>query len=163
MNGYVARLLIAVSLMGATGHAMAIPIWKVQRTFYQDDGNGRIYAGLVLEAQTFLALIGVGGDFTIQCGTSSVEIKAGNFETVINPAGARATVYVPNPSPGLYTIPNWSSIPAGTCGGVGHCAMHYRVEGREDVIDIGRSGFSFGRIPSGQMAQGDTLQIDICR
>lgn len=168
MNTNIVRAFLALGLLLIIGEATAIPSFvRIVPAFAQALGNGKMFAGLVVEAQTGLQYLYVAGGFTLECGTSSLTQTAERGLPTYNPLGASLTVNVPEPTPGTYTIPNWSSIPAGTCGGVGQCVMTYRAEARDEStefsVGIGGTGATFHLLPYGEIHDGNSRLINICR
>jgi hypothetical protein len=165
MKIHVVRVLACLSLALVAAQAAAIPtLRKVQPTFTHAGGN-KINAGLVVEAETGLAVLGVGGGYTIQCSTSSLTLAAQDHRTSYGFFGPRLLVNVPSVLPTVYTIPQWSSVPIGNCA---ECHMQFNGEARDETdtsMTIGAQGVgvSFTLIPDGQVSAGNTLQLQVCR
>lgn len=155
---------LGLALMAAQAHA--IPSWKtVQPTFYQS-GQGTLAAGLVVQAETSLPMLGVGGGFTIQCNMSSLSIvateKGAEYDFL---TGAEVTVNVPVPTPGTYTAPGWTSITVGTCNG--QCTMQWKAEAVDSSaqfnVGTAGAGVSFHLLPMGGIERGNTVVTHVCR
>jgi hypothetical protein len=152
-------------VLGAT-QAFAIPTLRRVDAAFSDGGNGTVLAGLVIEATSSLPVLGVGGGFTIRCSTSTLLLTAERFQTVTNFIGTHLVVSVPPAAPSSYSVPRWSSIPAGSCSA--QCTMQYNGEARDESnmqMTIGGvgSGVTFTLIPDGQTSMGNTRLINICR
>lgn len=170
MNTKVLRACTALGLMLIIGEATAIPSWvSILRPFGQLPGNGEMFAGLIIQAQTGEQYLAVGGGFTLTCGTSSLEQPVGpRGFPVYNPFGVQITLNVPEPAPGEYTVPNWSSIPAGQCGtNGGQCVMAWKAQARDETsefsIGLPGVGVNFSLFPSGEIFDGNSQLINICR
>lgn len=161
------RICATLSLALLAQHAAAIPVLRnVQPTFLQNS-NGTLRAGLSVEASTGLPVLVIAGGFTITCSTSPIRYNVERRSTYSSFFGPRETLLIPEGSPGTYEIPNWSSIPAGTC--TGHCIMEYTAEATDVSslsIRVGNAGVgaNFTLIPSGTQLVGDSkLVASICR
>jgi hypothetical protein len=159
-------VLAALGLAAVAGQAIASPtLRRVQPTFYQN-GNGNLTAGLIVEASTDLPVLVIGGGFTITCTTSPLPQTAERLATYVDFFGPHETLTIPEVVPSNYSIPGWSSIPAGTCGG--QCVMQYKGETRDETslsVRIGGSGIGvgFSLIPSGEQMTSNAVLADICR
>ena len=160
------RILATLSLVLLAGHAAANPTLKnVIPAFYQS-GNGSLNAGLIVEASTDLPVLIIGGGFTITCTTSTLPQTAERMATFTGLFGVSESLRIPDVVPSAYSIPGWSSIPAGSCGG--QCVMQYKAETRDETslsIRIGNQGIgaSFTLIPAGEQSVGNAVLVDICR
>jgi hypothetical protein len=160
------RVLAALSCVLLSGHAAAVPILKnLTPTFYQS-GNGSLSAGLIVEAETSLPVLIIAGGFTITCTTSTLPQTAERRATYTGFLGIRESLRIPQVIPSSYSIPGWSSIPAGSCDG--QCVMQYKGETRDETnlsVRIGNQGIgaNFTLIPAGEQADGNAILINICR
>ncbi len=165
MNRCICALAV-LSLAGFAEQAAAIPTLKrVAATFYQA-GNGTVNAGLIVEASTSLPVLIVAGGFTITCTTSALPQNVQHRSTFVDFLGPKATLRVPDVVPSAYTIPGWSAIPAGSCGG--QCLMQYSAEAKDETsvsVRVGSAGagVSFTLIPSGIQSRNNSILINICR
>jgi hypothetical protein len=145
--------------------ANAIPEWKqTTPTFYQVS-NSSIAIGLIVQAEANRPMLGIGGGYTVTCTMNSLPINAREKADLYDFFGPEVTLNVPVPTPGIYTIPGWSSIPAGSCGG--QCAMHWRASAVDAVLSFSASisgvGANFTLLPAGGLEREDTIILDICR
>jgi hypothetical protein len=145
--------------------ANAIPEWvQTTPTFYQISNNN-VAAGLVVQAEAPRPMLGIGGGFTINCTMNSLVINAQEKADLYDFFGPEVTLNVPTPTPGIYVIPGWSSIPAGSCGG--QCSMQWRAEAVDAVLSFSASisgvGSSFTLLPAGGIRRENTIILDICR
>jgi hypothetical protein len=166
MSSPIPRALFALCLAIGSAQAFAIPNLRRVETAFQDGGNGTIQAGMIIEATSSLPVLTVGGGFTIRCSTSTLLITAERFSTVNSFVGTHLVLVVPPDSPSTYTVPRWSSIPAGSCSA--QCTMQYNGEARDESntqVTIGGvgSGVTFTLIPDGQTSMGNTRMINVCR
>jgi hypothetical protein len=162
------RIFATLSLVLVAGQAAAIPTLRlVAPTFSQVSGtNGRLNAGLIVEASTDLLVLAIGGGFTITCSTSALQITAERYATFSDFFGPRAVLRIPEVLPSTYPIPGWSSIPAGSCNG--QCVMQYKGEARDETslsVRVGGTGFgaNFSLIPAGEQLMGNSVFTNICR
>jgi hypothetical protein len=161
-----ACVLATLSLAVLAGPAAAVPtLKKVTPTFYQA-GNGRLAAGLIVEASTSLPVLVLAGGFTITCTTGSLPQTAERRFTYTSFFGPNETLTIPEVVPSTYSIPGWSSIPAGTCGG--QCVMQYKGEAKDETslsVRIGNAGVgvTFTLIPAGEQMTGNAVLANICR
>lgn len=170
MNTKALRASMALGLVLVFGEAAAIPSWVfIIPSFGQLPGNGEVFASLIIEAQTSNQYLAIAGGFTITCGTSPLEQPVGpRGFPVYHPLGVRFTLNVPEPPPGEYTVPNWSSIPAGQCGtNGGQCVMAWKAQARDETsefsIGLPGVGVNFSLFPSGEITDGNSTLINICR
>jgi hypothetical protein len=161
------RIFATLSLALVSGQAAAIPTLRlVAPTFNQVSGtNGRLNAGLIVEASTDLLVLAIGGGFTITCTTSPLQITAERFATFSDFFGPRAVLRIPDVVPSTYTIPNWAAVPARSCG---QCVMQYKGEARDETslsIRVGNAGVgaSFTLIPAGEQSASNAVLTDVCR
>jgi hypothetical protein len=165
MNSCI-HVLATLSFALVAGHAAANPTLKnVIPTFYQS-GNGSLSAGLIVEASTDLPVLVIAGGFTITCTTSTLPQTAERRATFTGFFGVHESLRIPDVVPSSYSIPGWSSIPAGSCGG--QCVMQYKGETRDETslsVRIGNQGVgaSFTLIPSGEQSTGNAILLNICR
>ena len=162
------RIFATLSLALVSGQAAAIPVLRlVAPTFNQVSGtNGSLNAGLIVEASTDLPVLLMGGGFTITCSTSPLQLTAERFDTFSDFFGPRAVLRIPQVMPSTYSIPGWSSIPAGSCNG--QCVMQYKGEARDETslsVRAGGTGFgaNFSLIPTGEQLMANSALINICR
>ena len=161
------RLCAALSCAFISGHAVAIPtLRKATPVFFQAGGNGILMAGLTVEASTSLPVLVIAGGFNITCSTSSFVQPVQRRMTFSSFLGPHETLSIPAVVPSAYTIPNWSSIPAGTCAG--QCMMAWTAEATDATslsVRIGDTGVGaqFTLIPQGTQSVGDVRIANICR
>lgn len=159
-------VLATLGLAAVAGQAIANPtLRRVQPTFYQN-GNSNLTAGLIVEASTDLPVLVIAGGFTITCTTSPLPQTAERRATFVSFFGPRETLTIPEVVPSNYSIPNWSSIPAGTCAG--QCVMQYKGEAKDETslsVRIGNAGIgvSFTLIPPGEQMRGNAVLANICK
>jgi hypothetical protein len=160
------RVLATLSLMLLSGHSMAVPTLKnITPTFYQS-GNGTLSAGLIVEASTSLPVLIIAGGFTLTCSTSSLPQTAERRATYTGFFGITKSLRIPEVIPSTYSIPGWSSIPVGSCGG--DCLMQYKGEAKDETslsVRIGNqgAGATFTLIPAGEQSAVNPILINICR
>jgi len=155
---------MALILVGITGHAMAVPKLKMVHTFHQESETDKIYARVLVEAESDWALLQVDGEFTIQCGTSHIKLMSSARDTHYNLLGPELILNPGGSGQHSHSIPNWSSIPAGTCGGAGQCVMYYKGEARDKVAEAsvpGMEDFDLGA--DGEISVEDNVSIEICK
>jgi hypothetical protein len=165
MNTWL-RVLATLTLAALCGPALANPTLKsVAPAFYQG-GNGNLNAGLLVEASSSLPVLIIAGGFTITCSTSSLPQTAERRMTLVDFFGPKGILRIPEVVPSTYSIPGWSSIPAGTCSG--QCVMQYKGEARDETslsIRVGNAGVgaSFTLIPAGEQSMGNSVLANVCR
>ena len=156
---------IALGLALMAAQANAIPVWKETRPTFQQLNNSTIAAGLIVQVATERPMLGVGGGYTIQCTMNSLLIHAKDKGDAFDFFGPQVTVNIPVPTPGTYTIPGWSSIPAGSCGG--QCSMHWKAEAQDGAlpftVSLNGVGATFQLLPTGGLIRENTIILDICR
>jgi hypothetical protein len=155
---------LACALVSGQASAIAT-LKKATPTFYQLN-NSTLMAGLTVEASTSLPILIIAGGFTITCSTSALAQPVQQRRTYSGFMGVSQTLYVPEVVPSAYTIPNWSSIPAGTCSG--QCLMQWTAEAEDQTtlsIRIGNTGAGaqFTLIPQGIQSIGNVRLANICR
>jgi hypothetical protein len=160
------RVLATLGCLLLSGHAAAVPTLKSTTPIFYQSGNGSLTAGLIVEASTSLPVLIIGGGFTITCTTSTLPQTAERMATFTGLFGVSESLRIPDVVPSSYSIPGWSSIPAGSCGG--QCVMQYKAETRDETslsIRIGNQGIgaSFTLIPAGEQSVGNAVLVDICR
>jgi hypothetical protein len=160
------RVLATLTGVLLSGHAAAVPELKNVTPIFYQSGNGALSAGLIVEASTDLSVLIIAGGFTITCTTSTLPQTAEARATYTGFFGIRQSLRIPQIVPSGYSIPGWSSIPAGSCGG--QCVMQYKGETRDETslsVRIGDQGIgaSFTLIPAGEQMLGNATLIDICR
>jgi hypothetical protein len=160
------RALATLSCMLLSAHAAAVPELKNVTPIFYDSGNGSLNAGLIVEAATSLPVLIIAGGFTITCTSSTLPQTAERRGTFTGFFGIRESLRIPEVVPSTYSIPGWSSIPAGSCSG--ECVMQYKGETRDETslsIRIGNQGIgaSFTLIPAGEQATGNAILINVCR
>jgi hypothetical protein len=166
MNTHIVRASMTLSLVLVSVQAIAIPNLRRVEPNFSQSGNSTLNAGVVIEADTDLAILGVGGGFTITCSTSSLQQTAERFQTYNDIFGPHVVLLVPPVVPSSYSIPAWTSIPAGTCNA--QCVMQYNGEARDETslafsIGGGGAGANFSLIPDGEASLGNSVLIGICR
>lgn len=160
------RILSTLTLAALCGPVLANPTLKsVTPTFYQG-GNGILNVGLIVQASSSLPVLIIAGGFTITCTTSSLPQTAERRTTIVDFFGPKGSLRIPEVVPSTYSIPGWSSIPAGTCSG--QCIMQYKGEARDETslsIRVGNAGVgaSFTLIPAGEQSKGDSVHTNVCR
>lgn len=160
------RVLATLGCALLSGHAAAVPTLKnVTPVFYQS-GNGTLNAGLIVEASTSLPVLIIAGGFTLTCTTSTIPQTTERRATFTGFFGIKESLRIPDVVPSAYSIPGWSSIPAGSCGG--QCLMQYRGEARDETslsVRIGNqgAGATFTLIPAGEQSAGNPILINVCR
>ena len=160
------RVIATLSCLLLSGHAAAIPILKNVTPVFYDSGNGTLNAGLIVEASTSLPVLIIAGGFTITCTSGSLPQTAERYATFTGFFGISESLRIPSVVPSTYSIPGWSSIPAGSCSG--QCVMQYKGETRDETslsIRIGNQGIgaNFTLIPAGEQADGNAILINVCR
>lgn len=160
------RVFATLSCMLLSAHAAAVPTLKNVTPVFYDSGNGTLNAGLIVEASTSLPVLIIAGGFTITCTTSTLPQTAERRATYTGFFGIKESLRIPQVIPSTYSIPGWSSIPAGSCGG--QCVMQYKGETSDETslsVRIGNQGIgvNFTLIPPGQKTTGDAILIDVCR
>jgi hypothetical protein len=155
------RVLATLGCLLLSGHAAAVPTLKSTTPIFYQSGNGSLTAGLIVEASTSLPVLIIGGGFT-----STLPQTAERMATFTGLFGVSESLRIPDVVPSAYSIPGWSSIPAGSCGG--QCVMQYKAETRDETslsIRIGNQGIgaSFTLIPAGEQSVGNAVLVDICR
>jgi hypothetical protein len=155
------RVLATLGCLLLSGHAAAVPTLKSTTPIFYQSGNGSLTAGLIVEASTSLPVLIIGG-----CTTSTLPQTAERMATFTGLFGVSESLRIPDVVPSAYSIPGWSSIPAGSCGG--QCVMQYKAETRDETslsIRIGNQGIgaSFTLIPAGEQSVGNAVLVDICR
>lgn len=149
-----------------SGHAAAIATLKKATPVFYQSSNSTLMAGLTVEASTSLPILVIAGGFTITCSTSPLAQPVQRRMTYSGFMGVNETLRVPEVVPSPYTIPSWSSIPAGTCSG--QCLMQWTAEAEDQTtlsIRIGNTGAGaqFTLIPQGVQSVGDVRLANICR
>ena len=149
-----------------SGHAAAVPKLKNVTPIFYQSGNSNLSAGLIVEASTSLPVMVIAGGFTITCTTSTLPQTAERRATFTGFLGINESLRIPSVVPSSYSIPAWSSIPAGSCGG--QCVMQYKGEAKDETslsVRIGNQGVgvNFTLIPAGEQATGNAVLIDVCR
>jgi hypothetical protein len=156
-------IILCLALM--TSQANAIPVWKKTEATFVQASNSTLLAGLIVQAETDRPMLGVGGGFTVTCTTGSLTIAPREKAEAYDFFGPDVTVNVPVVTPGSYTIPGWSGIPAGSCGG--QCGMHWKAEAVDSALQftlsISGSGGAFTLLPTGGIVREDDIIRDICR
>jgi len=160
------RVLATLSCVLLSGHAAAVPVLKNITPVFYDSGNGSLNAGLIVEATTSLPVLIIAGGFTITCTTSTLPQTAERRATYTGFFGIKESLRIPQIIPSTYSIPGWSSLPAGSCSG--QCVMQYKGETSDETslsVRIGNQGVgvNFTLIPPGEQATGDAILISVCR
>lgn len=160
------RVFATLGCVLLSGHAAAVPTLKSVTPIFYQSGNGTLNAGLIVEASTSLPVLIIAGGFTLTCSTSSLPQTADRRATFTGFLGITKSVRIPEVVPSAYTIPAWSSIPAGTCSG--QCVMQYRAEAKDETslsVRVGNQGVgaTFTLIPAGEQSAGNPILIDVCR
>jgi hypothetical protein len=160
------RFCAALSCALVWGHAAAIPTLKKATPVFYQSGQGTLAAGLTVEASTSLPVLVIAGGFSIICSTSSFVQPVQRRLTFSSFLGPSETLRIPEVVPSIYTIPNWSSIPAGTC--TAQCMMQWTAEATDATdlsIRIGNTGAGaqFTLIPQGTQSVGDVRLTNVCR
>jgi len=160
------RALTALSLALVSGHAAAVPTLKSVTPIFYQSGNGTLNAGMIVEGSTSLPVLIIAGGFTITCTTSVLPQTSERRATFTGFLGISKSLRIPETIPSAYSIPGWSSIPAGSCGG--QCVMQYKGQVKDETslsVRIGDQGVgaSFTLIPAGEQSAGNPILIDICR
>jgi len=157
---------IALGLALMASQANAIPEWIETTPTFGQVNNSTIQATLVVKAKAPRPMLGVGGGFSIRCAGSTLVAEPVEKLDAYDFFGPELTVNVPTPlTSGYYTIPGWSSIPAGTCNG--QCSMTWKAEAVDSVLAFSAStqgvGATFTLLPAGGLVRGNTIIRDICR
>jgi hypothetical protein len=165
MNTHL-RVFATLACVLLSGHAAAVPTLKGVTPIFYQSGNGSLTAGMIVEASTSLPVLIIGGGFTITCTTSTLPQTAERRATFSGFLGITESLRIPDVVPSTYSIPGWSSIPAGTCGG--QCVMQYKAETRDETslsIRVGNQGIgaNFTLIPAGEQSVGNAILVNICR
>jgi hypothetical protein len=160
------RVFTTLSCLLLSGHAAAVPKLKNVTPIFYQSGNGSLNAGLIVEASTSLPVLVIAGGFTITCTTSTLPQTADRLATFTGFFGISESLRIPSVVPSTYSIPGWSSIPAGSCGG--QCVMQYKGEAKDETslsVRIGNQGVgvNFTLIPPGEQSTGNAVLLDICR
>ena len=160
------RVLATLSLALLSGHAAAVPTLKSVTPIFYQAGNSTLMAGIIVEGSTNLSVLILAGGFTITCSTSVLPQSSERRSTFTGFLGVSKSLRIPEVMPSAYSIPAWSSIPAGSCGA--QCVMQYKAEVQDATslsVRIGDqgNGISFTLIPSGEQSVGNPKLIDICR
>ena len=160
------RIFATLACVLLSGHAAAVPTLKNVTPIFYQSGNGNLNAGLIVEASTSLPVLIISGGFTITCTTSTLPQTAERFATFTGFLGVNESLRIPNVVPSTYSIPGWSSIPTGSCGG--QCVMQYKGETRDETslsVRVGSQnvGANFTLIPAGQQSVGNAMLVTICR
>jgi hypothetical protein len=160
------RVVTTLGCLLLAGHAAAVPTLKNVTPIFYQSGNGSLSAGLIVEASTSLPVLVIAGGFTITCSSSSLPQTADRRATFTGFFGINESLRIPDVVPSAYSIPGWTSIPAGSCSG--QCSMQYRGE-TKDVsslsVRIGNEGVgaTFTLIPPGEQSTANTILVNICR
>jgi hypothetical protein len=160
------RVFAPLACVLLSGHAAAVPTLKNVTPIFYQSGNGNLTAGLIIEASTSLPVLVIGGGFTITCTTSTLPQTAERLATFTGLFGISESLRIPDVVPSTYSIPGWSSIPAGSCGG--QCVMQYKAETRDETslsVRVGSQnvGANFTLIPAGEQSVGNAVLVNICR
>jgi hypothetical protein len=160
------RVLATLGCVLLSGHAAAVPTLKNVTPIFYQSGNGTLNAGLIVEASTSLSVLVIAGGFTITCTTSTLPQTADRRATFTGFFGINESLRIPSVVPSTYTIPGWSSIPAGSCAG--QCVMQYKGETKDASnlsVRIGNEGIgaTFTLIPPGEQSTGNAVVINVCR
>lgn len=167
MNLQLTRIAAVLSLVLVSAQAMAIPqITKLKPTFMQNGTQGVLIAELIVHATSDLAVMTIGAGFDISCTTSSRIIPIQDKQTFKNFFGASGEMTLPRNGSNTYLIPEYSSIPVGSCGDK-ECSMDYRAEVVDRPIDFEVTlrgiGVRFELVPSGGASSGNSVSTLICR
>ena len=160
------RPCATLSCLLVAGHAAAIPNLKQVTPVFSQAGNDALNAGLTIEASTSLPVLVIAGGFSLICSTSSFVQPVQRLMTFSSFLGPNETLRIPEVQPSTYTIPNWSSIPAGTCDA--QCMMQWTAEATDATslsVRIGNTGAGaqFTLIPQGTQSVGDVRIANVCR
>lgn len=160
------RVAATLGLALLSAHAVAVPTLKRVTPTFNQLNNSSLNVGLIVEASTDLLVLVLAGGYTITCSSGTGHLDAQRMQTYTDFFGPDEILRIPEVVPSVYPILGWSSIPAGTCAG--YCIMHFKGEARDETslsVRVGSTGagVTFGLIPAGQQATGNSLVRTICR
>jgi hypothetical protein len=162
----IMRVFATLSLILAAAPAGAIPVLRSVTASFDQNDNGNLRAGLIVEASTDLLVLVIAGGFTITCNTSTLRQNVERLKTYSSFFGPHEVLRIPDVVPSTYPIAGWASIPEETCGA--ECTMEYKAEARDETslsIRVGSTGAgaNLTLIPPGLQSVGNTILRNICR
>jgi hypothetical protein len=107
----IMRVFATLSLILAAAPAGAIPVLRSVTASFDQNDNGNLRAGLIVEASTDLLVLVIAGGFTITCNTSTLRQNVERLKTYSSFFGPHEVLRIPDVVPSTYPIAGWASIP----------------------------------------------------